>query len=71
MWLMLERHKRSDTLRRKPEIPFLKGTKTFKRKLENYHRSTPLWMVNVKTYPERTGALKGNKPKQSAILLCE
>ena len=28
-------------------------------------------MVNVKIYPERTGALKGNKTKQSAISFYE
>lgn len=70
-WLMLQRHKRSDTLKRKTEIPFLKSTENIQRKPENYHQSTPLCMVNVKIYPERTGALRGNKTKQSAILLCE
>lgn len=67
---MIKERKRSGTLRIRTEIEFLKGTKTF-REEENYHRSTTLCMVNVKIYPERTGALRGNKPKQSAISLYE
>lgn len=65
------RKAQEDWHRRETEIPFFKSMKIFTKKPENYHWSTPLWMLNVKIYPERTGALKGNKTKQSAILLCE
>lgn len=62
---MIEKSKKSDTLRIKTQIQFLKYTKTSRE------FKAQLCMVNVKNYPDRTGALKENKPKLSAISLYE
>lgn len=54
------KEQRSGTLRIKTERQLLKGTKTSRGK-ENYQVQDD--MVDVKINPERTRALKGNKPK--------